>query len=81
MKLSKLIVTDEKFVCENCRSNAIEINLTSMGVYEVVGCPLCHSDVYGVRDGDHFWKVGEKVNQLLEEMNEANLEHTSNEHM
>ena len=30
-------------------------------MYEVLGCPICHSKVNGITDKKHFWKMGELI--------------------
>lgn len=73
MRLAKVIITSEKLCCENCRSNAIEINHID-DMYEVVGCPICHSKVNGITDKKHFWKMGELINQIIEEYSAERFE-------
>ena len=64
MKLAKIVITDNHFLCEECRSNAIEMNVIN-NVYEIAECPICHNKIIGIRDRSHFWKVGLAIDNVL----------------
>jgi hypothetical protein len=73
MELIKVVITSEKICCEKCRSNVVEI-IHDEDVYTGGICPICHSKINGIKDDTHFWKMGERINQIIKELGKERFE-------
>lgn len=74
MKFYKIILEDEEFTCKHCGNKFVTITCNDYNAYEIEPCAICGSKSYRNREygpvlgGLSLWKLGEAINQLLQEM-------------
>lgn len=73
MELVKVVITSSKLCCERCRNNLVELNYYD-GTYGTGCCPICGANVMGIENETHFWKMGEMINQTINDYGKERFE-------